>query len=151
MKIYIETSVPNFLFADDVPEKQEITKEFFEKDVKKYELFVSDLVLDELAKTPEPKRNKIKEALSKLQLREIKVNEECDKLAERYIDAKIIPKKYRNDALHIAVAVINKVDVIVSWNMEHIVKLKTIVGVNKINKELGYNEILINTPEEVLE
>ena len=42
-------------------------------------------------------------------------------------------------------------EVLVSWNMEHIVKLKTIVGVNKVNKESGYASILIITPEEVLE
>jgi hypothetical protein len=42
-------------------------------------------------------------------------------------------------------------EVLVSWNMEHIVKLKTIVGVNKINKQEGYSLILINTPEEVSE
>jgi len=42
-------------------------------------------------------------------------------------------------------------DVLVSWNMEHIVKLKTVVEVNKLNKKLGYKIILIYTPEEVVE
>lgn len=151
MKLYIETSVPNFLFADDVPEKKKITEQFFEKDAKKHELFISDLVLDEIAKTPENKRKKLHEVISKLTFKELKINEESEKLAEKYIQAKIIPEKYKNDALHIAIAVVNKLDAIISWNMQHIVKLKTIIGVNRINKRLKYQEILINTPEEVIE
>lgn len=51
----------------------------------------------------------------------------------------------------ISISVVTAMEVVVSWNMQHIVKLKTIIGVNKINKECGYSEIMINTPEEVLE
>jgi hypothetical protein len=76
---------------------------------------------------------------------------ETEELAERYIKEGIIPKKYRSDALHIAVAVINGIDVIVSWNFEHIVKLKTRVMVDGVNKLLGYHEIEICSPEEVVE
>ena len=151
MKLYIESSVPNFLFADDAPEKQNITKKFFEEDIKKFDLFISDLVLDEISKSPIEKKIKLREAMSKLILKELKIDGESEKLAEKYVKAKIIPEKYKNDALHIAIAVVNKLDVVVSWNMEHIVKLKTIIGVNKLNRELKYPEILINTPEEVLE
>lgn len=151
MKLYIETSVPNFLFAEDAPEKQEITKKFFKKDIKKYELFLSDLVLDEISKSPKEKKEKMREVISKLEFQELKVNEKSEQLAEKYIQAKIIPERYKNDALHIAITVVNDIDAIVSWNMRPIVKLKTIIGVNKINKELNYKEILINTPEEVLE
>jgi len=151
MKLYIESSVPNFLLADDAPEKREITKKFFEQDIKKFDLFISDLVLDEISKSPPEKKIKLRQIISKLTLKELKVDEESEKLAEEYLKAKIIPEKYKNDALHIAIAVVNKLDVIVSWNMEHIVKLKTIIGVNKINRELKYHEILINTPEEALE
>lgn len=151
MKIYIETSVPNFLFAEDAPEKQEITKKFFKKDIKRYELFLSDLVLDEIAKSPKERKEKMQEIISNLNFKELKINDESEQLADKYIQAKIIPERYKNDALHIAIAVVNNIDVIISWNMRHIVKLKTIVEVNKVNKEHGYKEILINTPEEVIE
>jgi predicted nucleic acid-binding protein len=151
MKLYIETSVPNFLFADDAPEKQEITKKFFNNDINKFELFISDLVLNEFAKSPQEKKTKLREIMSKLTFKELKTDEESEKLADEYVKAKIIPEKFRNDALHIAIAVVNKLDVVVSWNMQHIVKLKTITGVNRINRELKYSEILINTPEEVIE
>jgi len=54
-------------------------------------------------------------------------------------------------ALHIAMAVINGIEAIISWNFEHIVKLKTRIMVNGINRLLGYHEIEICSPEEVVE
>ncbi len=80
----------------------------------------------------------------------LSINEEIKELAERYILEKIIPEKYRNDALHIAASVVNDLDVVVSWNLQHIVKLKTKLGVEGINRLLGYKVIEIVTPEEVL-
>lgn len=60
-----------------------------------------------------------------------------------------MPEKFINDALHIAIATVNGIDTVVSWNLEHIVKLKTIVEVNKINLKNGYKQIFIVTPEEI--
>ena len=149
MKIYLESSVPNFLFHSDSPEKQEITKKFFQEKLSKNKGFISDLVLDELEKTPEPKRSKLRDVITKHKLKALKLTKEARVLAEKYIEEGIIPQKYSTDALHIAIAVINKMDALVSWNMEHIVKLKTIKGVNEVNKRLNYPNIFINTPEEI--
>jgi len=51
--------------------------------------------------------------------------------------------------LHIAIATVNGIDSVVSWNLEHIVKIKTIVEVNRINIKKGYKQIFIITPEEI--
>src|SRR3989338_1021470 len=48
----------------------------------------------------------------------LKIDMETVELAERYIKEGIIPEKYRSDALHISIAVINGIEVIVSWNFE---------------------------------
>ena len=72
-------------------------------------------------------------------------------LAKEYIAQGIIPKRYENDALHIAVAAVHDLDVIISWNFEHIVKMKTKRQVNAINTLLGYKGIDIYTPREVVE
>jgi len=151
MKLYIESSVPNFLFADDAPEKKDITKRFFDDETGKHDVFISQLVLEELKQAPPEKSKKLHEKLPKHIFRILDVTDESKELADRYVQSGIIPSRFKNDALHIAVAVVNKIDVIVSWNLKHIVKVKTIIGVNEINKKLGYKEILINTPEEVLE
>ena len=67
-----------------------------------------------------------------------------------YVDAKIIPTKYLRDAQHVAIAVVRETDVVVSWNLEHIVKVKTRREVNAINQLRGYHAIELATPEEVL-
>lgn len=76
---------------------------------------------------------------------------EIENLASLYIKNKIIPQRYEEDAIHIAVAVINDLDVIVSWNFKHIVKVKTKLSVNGINRMEGYKEIEIYSPMEVID
>lgn len=63
----------------------------------------------------------------------------------------LFPEKKRNDALHIALASINALDTVVSWNCEHIVKYKTRKYIRLINEALGYKVVDVNTPKEVLE
>lgn len=71
-------------------------------------------------------------------------------MAEQYIKAGIIPVKYEDDAFHIAMATIFDCSAIVSWNFTHIVKLKTIIGVNSINIGLGYRKIEIVSPMSIV-
>ncbi len=45
LKIYLDTSIISFVYAQDAPEKQNITKEFFDKYLSSYNVYISDLVL----------------------------------------------------------------------------------------------------------
>ncbi len=151
IKYYLETTVFNFVFADDDIAKKEITERLFDNwTTLNGEMFISDIVIQEVNRSPEDIRIKLVELIRKHRPILLDVDEEIKELAERYILEKIIPEKYRNDAIHIAVAVVNDLDVIVSWNLQHIVKLKTKLGVEGINRLLGYKVIEIATPEEVL-
>jgi rRNA-processing protein FCF1 len=149
-KIYVETSVIGFWYATDAPEKMSITRKFFKLAQKEYQLFISDLVLKEIERFENKKRKLFEKVLKKFKFDELKTNEEAIKLAKEYVKAGIVPEKYFNDSLHIAIAVVNKIDVMVSWNLSHIVKLKTKMKVNEINKNLNYPEIIIVTPLEVI-
>lgn len=150
-KYYIETTIFNFKFADDEPIKRDITMKFFENWPNIYgEMYISDVVNEEIARAPEDKRIKMIELIKQYDPILLSLDEECKELGESYVSEGIIPLKYRNDALHISVAVINDLDVIISWNLEHIVKLKTKLGIEGVNKLLGYKSIEIVTPEEVL-
>ena len=72
-------------------------------------------------------------------------------LAEKYLKEKIVTKKFRSDALHIAIATINKVDVLVSWNFKHIVNLNRIRQYNSVNLKYAYPLIEIRSPMEIVE
>src|ERR1043166_4812475 len=101
MKLYIETSVPNFLFADDAPEKRHVTVVFFEwLKICPDEVFISKLVEDELRPAPEPKRTRMAEALTGIPLTVLDVPASASALADAYLADRIIPARFKNDALH---------------------------------------------------
>ena len=62
----------------------------------------------------------------------------------------VVSKKYLFDALHIALASFNRVDVLVSWNFKHMVNLNRIRQYNSVNFKYGYPVIDIRTPREVI-
>ncbi len=148
IKLYLDTSVPSFLFADDSPEKQEVTKQFW--DILKlglYDIVISDILLTEISHSEMPSPQELEVQLSEIILEIVSVNEDIFSLAQKYIDEGIIPQKYQDDALHIALATYNEADALISWNFRHMVKLKTIRGVNGINRMLGLKELEILTPQ----
>ena len=51
--------------------------------------------------------------------------------------------------MHIALATINKVDILVSWNFKHIVNIGRIRGYNSVNLKLGFTTLEIRTPKEI--
>jgi hypothetical protein len=63
----------------------------------------------------------------------------------------MIPAREFDDAAHIAVASVHNLDVIVSWNFEHMVKFKTRREVQGINALMGYKAIEICSPLEMVE
>ena len=76
--------------------------------------------------------------------------EDCIDLVTEYLKKKIIPNKYRDDGRHIAVAVVNDADVIVSWNCRHMANIEKKRMFNAVNLLLGYRQVDIVTPMEVV-
>jgi hypothetical protein len=56
-----------------------------------------------------------------------------------------------DDLLHLASAAVNNLQILVSWNLKHLVKNKTRIQANAVNKKLGNRDIDICRPEELLE
>jgi len=76
---------------------------------------------------------------------------EMERLAGLYVASGVVPKRSWADARHIATATLSDVDVLVSWNFKHIVNLRRIRGYNAVNAGLGYQQLEIRTPQEVLD
>jgi hypothetical protein len=93
----------------------------------------------------------VKENLMTINYKEYAVNDDMLKLAEKYMEQKIVSGNYYGDALHIAVATVIGVDVLVSWNFKHIVNLDRIKSFNSVNLKEGYSILEIRTPREVIE
>ncbi len=150
MRIYVDTSVINGLYAQDA-RIVEITQGFFQSaKYGKFILYGSNLLSDEIKKTPNVHlRKQLIDGIEEYNIQILPVSEEVEQLANIYVKEKIIPSKYIADAIHIAVAAIHNIPVLMSWNFEHIVKHKTRIEVNRLNNNAGYPQIDICSPEEV--
>jgi predicted nucleic acid-binding protein len=151
-RIYIETSIFNFVFTDDAPDKRHDTlKLFTEIKEDRYKPYTSVYVIQELEQAFEPKRKKMLALLDEYNIKILDANVEAERLADVYVREGIIPAKYSTDGLHIAVVAVEDLDFIVSLNFKHIVKRKTIEMTEIINYREGYKRVGIYSPAEVIE
>ena len=151
-RVYIETSVFNFVFAEDAPDKKQDALKLFEE-IKAgfYEPFTSQYAIDELMEAPEEKRQKMLRLLKDYSIKLIETSDDAVRLADLYVADGVIPSNYRTDALHIAIASVMELDFVVSFNFRHIVKRKTIILAGAINQRVGLRQIAIFSPTEVIE
>ena len=146
-KIYLDTSVPSAYYDDEKPERQELTKEFWLK-IKDYRVNISYLVKDELDQIEdESLKRKMDELIRDFKI--LKTSDKVRELAEEYIKRGVVPEKFRNDAVHIAIATLNNMDALISWNFKHLVNIKTREEVNLINRNKGFKSIQIIAPPEL--
>jgi predicted nucleic acid-binding protein len=145
-RIYIDTSVIGGLF--DV-EFSDDTRPFFDR-VERGELKIvySEITTDELADAPKKVRDYFNSLTSK-QKEFVQITQESVNLADTYIREKVVGKTSRADCIHIALATVNKVDILVSWNFKHIVNINRIRGYNSVNLRLGHPTLEIRTPKEI--
>jgi len=151
MRLYIETTVPNFLFADDAPEKREITNVFVQwLRLGPHEIHSSQLVFEEIARAQAPLRAKLEQALEAMRPKLLPVTEEARKLAQDYLADGILPSRFKDDLLHVATAVCHRLDMVVTWNMKHLAHPGKVARINAINRLQSWPMVRIHTPKEVL-
>lgn len=110
---------------------------------------ISDLTLRELEDAPRKVSN-IVEEIPEQYKKYVVLDDNAKYLANKYIEEEAISRKHLVDAQQIAIATINKVDVLVSWNFKHIVNLNRIRLYNATNLKYGYQIIEIRTPREII-
>jgi predicted nucleic acid-binding protein len=146
LRIYIDTSVIGGCFDEEfAPWSNGLIHDFSEG---RYLPVVSEIVAAELEPAPEAVRAKFAEIMQ-LEPEFLRASEEALTLTTSYAEHGALPAKFRNDMLHIALATVADVDVLVSWNFKHIVRLEKIRIFNAVNIELGYKQLQIYSPREV--
>ena len=109
----------------------------------------SDLSIAELSNAPENVKIHFNN-LPKENLEFVEVTEDAFKLAEQYLEEKVVGRTSADDCRHIATATINKVGYLVSWNFKHIVNVFRIRGYNSVNLKNGYIQLDIRSPKEIV-
>lgn len=146
-RIYIDTSVFGGYF--DI-EFDEFTKPLFDRiNKKEFIILFSSITQEELEFAPD----RVKKLVTglKADLTEfIETDEEVVELAMEYMKEKVVGSTSYADCLHIALATINRADLLISWNFKHIVNIERIRGYNSINIKNGYKQLEIRSPRELM-
>jgi predicted nucleic acid-binding protein len=146
--LYLDTSVPSAYYDKRAKERQEATIKFWKEVLPNYQCYISEITVEELKDTKdEVLRRELKKLIKGFKV--LKTNEEIRALARAYIEKGIFSEKYIDDAHHVAIASYYEISYFVSWNYEHLVKVKTKKVVNLVNILEGFKEIEIVSPLEL--
>lgn len=75
---------------------------------------------------------------------------EMDSLAQLYIKRAVVSPKYAEDAGHVAICTVARIDYLVSWNFRHLVNVRREAGFNSVNLLQGYQSVRIVSPMELI-
>ena len=154
LKIYLDTSVINFLFAEDAPDFKRVTIDFFEHYVRRkvYQVYVSEVVIREIGQTSDAnQKERLLNVIAEYDLRVLPLTDEANNLALRYLAERLLPEKKLDDARHIALTTVNQIDILLSWNFKHLANINKQLAVKVINEREGYfYPMLLTNPMEVL-
>jgi predicted nucleic acid-binding protein len=152
-RVYLETTIPSYLTAwlsrDLVMAGRQLTtREWWEKRRLEFEIFVSQVVLDEAARGDPDAAKRRLEVLVDLPLLEVSGN--ARSLAQELMERVTLPSKAAADALHIAIAAVNGMDYLVTWNCSHIANAELRRMIDLVCRDSGFEPPIICTPEELL-
>ncbi len=151
--IYIETSIIGYLTARStknliITGNIEITRKWWQNRHNDFELYISQVVLDEVA------RGDAEIALRRLQILDglplVELNQAVRDLSEQFLGQSNLPPKASDDAVHIAAATVHGLDYLLTWNCKHIANAQIQKKLAQISANLGYELPVICTPYELL-
>ena len=146
--VYLDTTVPSAYFDDRAPDRMRLTQTFWSNADSRFSMVISEIVLAEIEAT---RNEKLRTNMLGLvaDIERLEVDQEAQMLAQEYVDKKVFPERYFSDGLHVAVAVVHRIEYLVSWNFSHLVKVYTRREVNLINALKGYGPVEIVAPPEL--
>ena len=149
---YIETSVISYLAARPsrdvvVAAYQEVTREWWRDAPDRFDLVASELVVTESAAGDTDAARARLQVLESVTL--VNVTDESEELTRLLLDLGAVPRQAAADAAHIAIAVTNGVDYLVTWNFRHIANATMRLQIERVCRQAGYEPPVICTPNEL--
>jgi predicted nucleic acid-binding protein len=151
--VYIETSVVSYYTARPsgdlvVAAHQHITHKWWEERLPGFDGYVSELVRIEAQRGDPMAAQRRLEAMARFD--ELPVTEEAERLAAVYLQELPIPVNARQDALHLALAAVNAMDYLVTWNCRHIAHGTVMKVLPGVTERAGYGAPVVCTPQELV-
>lgn len=151
-RVYVETSVWGMVPPGQSRVLREPTLEFLDQCTSRVYLpGISDIVTDEIRNAPPETRSHILTKIADVDPVQLPLSGEVEALAEHFLHEGVLPKKRLDDARHVACAMINELDLLVSWNYRHIANARKAEAFNAVAVLAGWpGGLQIHTPLEVL-
>jgi predicted nucleic acid-binding protein len=151
--VYIETTIVSYLTAQashDVirAARRAITKRWWNDRRQDFKLFVSEIVFEEAQKGDMLAVKRRKRVLDRLP--RLEISDEAAELAAALIEEGTMPPKAAGDALHLAVAAVQKIDFLLTWNYRHLANAEMMGRMASVVAAKGYRAPVICTPEELM-
>ncbi|NCJ06794.1 PIN domain-containing protein [Synechococcales cyanobacterium C] len=151
--VYLETSVLGYLTARStknliIAANIEVTKEWWASRRNTFTLYISQVVLDEVARGDSEIAARRLELLSGLSL--VELNQSVRSLSAQFLMRSSLPPKASDDAVHIAAATVHGLDYLLTWNCKHIANAQIQRKLAEVSQDCGYQLPVICTPYELL-
>jgi len=149
--IYIETTIPSVITAKPsfnvgAMYRQQVTRHFWENERQKYNLYISNYVVEECEKGDQEAAKKRLNLINDIPYLEI--NKDVEDLAREYYRLLNIPASAKTDSSHLAVCVLSNIDFVLSWNLKHF-GLRSFLLMVEYNVKHGLHTPLLCNPEEL--
>ena len=152
-RVYLETSIVSYLVARPsrdliVAAHQEVTRQWWEKRREQFDVYVSQLVVDEAGRGD---RDSVSRRMAILEgVAILPVTALAAAVARALIEAHAVPRESLEDALHVALAATNGIDVLMTWNCRHIANAEMAPAIRATIEHCGYDPPIICTPDELM-
>ena len=152
-KVYIESTIPSYLVSRPSRDiltlaHQQVTKIWWETAHDKYDIYISQVVIDEINAGDKTLAKQRADILKGIQV--LKLDDDIQTLADEYVDLLKLPGKALRDALHMAVATKFEIDYLVTWNSAHIANEYIRRKLQEYNTKQRRKTPMICTPEELI-
>ncbi|MFQ6091072.1 MAG: type II toxin-antitoxin system VapC family toxin [bacterium] len=150
---YIETTIVSYLtsrLSRDliIAAHQQLTQEWWGDRRQEFDLYVSELVVQEAGAGDPSEAQKRLDALEDIP--QLELSENCRSLARELLDRHAVPAEAVEDALHIAVSAVHGMDYLLTWNCAHIANAQMREAIEGVCRASGYEPPIICTPEELM-
>jgi predicted nucleic acid-binding protein len=151
--VYIETSILAYLTARSTKNlilsaNVEVTKEWWESRRGVFTLYISQVVLDEVARGDTKIAVRCLEILNGIL--SVALNQSVRDLSAQFLARSNLPPKASDDAVHIAAATVHGLDYLLARNCKHIANAQIQRKLAEISLNFGYQLPIICTPYELL-
>jgi hypothetical protein len=150
--IYLDSSVPSYWLEQGpdpiVQGRHLITRKWWADDLPRFDVYISQVVLDELAKGDPERAAKRLELVSDFPLLEI--DEAVRHAAQFYVQSLAMPSKDQADAVDLALASLNDIEYLVTWNFAHLANAGKRTHIEVLNRRLHVSSPVICSPEELM-